>query len=456
MMMMMNPDDHFKTNDEDDNNNSTTAAADADDCRFPTRTTRRSQRQISRQLFRPDPRVASIEKNVVPIDKTVSSFPYLEVLSSHDDGTTTTGGGDWSTTTATADDQNANEKKHNNNNDDDDQDHYCDQNNNQNTVVLPSYLDLRRRQNLDYVRSCRDKASQLTERWRSLTPGTLQYGNELEKIETELGKALELIPDDVESLLLYSQILLEHDINSSSSLSTKNNHSIPRKDLKIIEKMVKKVLKIDPRNSRADDILEEVERRRKRLIAASAASNSSTLPMHILSLSNKHGKVPPSSSSTSSIKLTARDSSAFQDVLMERNLLEGSTGMMMRDSDHETNDDGDDGNGTSSADTDNDNDYNNFSDYDRRKGKRKRSNEKHGKKRKKRKKTRKHDRYDNDDDDDDDDDDKDNDNDDNERRRGKRHKRSKKGKKSKKRKKAKMKKRSERSDDETSSSDSRY
>eukprot|EP00529_Nitzschia_sp_RCC80_P024811 CAMPEP_0113484046 /NCGR_PEP_ID=MMETSP0014_2-20120614/23755_1 /TAXON_ID=2857 /ORGANISM="Nitzschia sp." /LENGTH=443 /DNA_ID=CAMNT_0000377627 /DNA_START=247 /DNA_END=1575 /DNA_ORIENTATION=+ /assembly_acc=CAM_ASM_000159 len=352
--------------------------------------------QISRELFQPDPRVASIEKGL-PIDRTVTSFPWkLDITG-------------WSTAGQNDNENENNNKDHNDTNEAKD--------------VLPSYLDLRRQQNLDYVQSCTDKASTWIGRWRTMKPGTLQYENEFKMIKSELIKALELIPDDVKSLLLYSQILLEHDISSFTE-SSLVSHTHSNK----IEKMTKKVLKIDPGNIRANVILEESERwQRLPAPATTVASNrrianARALPMNILSRPTKQGKAP--SSSSSSLQLTARDSSAFQDALMERNLLEG-TGMMHEEGD-EDNDD------SSSADD-------SESGYDRRK--RKRCNEKREKKRKK-KKSRKHEYYYNDCDDDDDD----------EEEEGRRRKRSRKDKKSKKRKKKKKKKRSERSDDGTSSS----
>lgn len=280
-----------------------------------------SMEDISRQLFQPDPRTKDIERNL-SINETFSHF-RLEV---HITGL---GGFERDTPCASAGDDGGTNGK-------------VDAIGNKiyGKVVLPSYLDLRRRQNLDFVKSCTEKASVWISRWKSMQPGGNQFENEFARIETELRKALELIPDDVESLLLYSDLMLEYDCSS-------HTRSEPRKYTEKISKITKRVIRIDPGNVRAADILERSEHLQRftshRPFSSASAllstiggmggdyvNNVDTRPLVVHSQSNNNR-------TRSSVQLTARESAAFQDALMERKLLESAAGMRHYDDDSDDN-----------------------------------------------------------------------------------------------------------------------
>ena len=217
-------------------------------------------------------------------------------------------------------------------------------------IELPSYLDLRRRQNIDFVKSCTDKASIWIDRWKSLQPGSVEYNNVFKLIKEELHKALELIPDDLESLLLYSQILLDHDDHAASSRSRAMSFSSPQpKNTNKINKMVKKVINsIDPGNVRAKVMLRRLEQQQQQQqhnlpyyqqsspfsmttsaasTAAYTAAGASGVPLLVQSQPKTQGR-------SSSLQLTARESSAFQNALMERKLLLDDNDRTMMDDDN--------------------------------------------------------------------------------------------------------------------------
>eukprot|EP00536_Pseudo-nitzschia_multiseries_P006994 jgi/Psemu1/16604/gm1.16604_g len=166
--------------------------------------------------------------------------------------------------------------------------------------VLPSYLDLRRTQNIAFAdEKCRE-ANNLLE----------SAGNDA-KAKDSFTKALDLVPEHLDSLIGYAKLLIKTGKFSKA------------------EGFLKSALRLDATNAEAQQCLAALQRKRQRSFQGGAGSSASyslvggsndSKPRdsshHLLLLNNN-------ALNKSQKNLTARKSSAYKDALMERSLHTG-------------------------------------------------------------------------------------------------------------------------------------
>lgn len=247
--------------------------------------------ELSQRLYRPDPRVNQVEEHV-SIESTLSNFPCeIEVLGRAPAQQVAVNLAPAGAAAAVS-------------------------------ASFPSYLDLRRQQNVAYAQEKTLEASMLIQTLGR--PGSLDYDRNLQSIETLLQQALELVPDHLETLLAYANLLVDANKNAAKT-----------------KRLLNDALDVDPNNNdvkRLEARLNQQPQDRRLQILNRQGPPQAPL---VVSHQRKRG--------TSTLQLTARESSAYQDALTERNLLAGSD-------DERRNHDGDGGSGDDSDDDDDDDD----------------------------------------------------------------------------------------------------
>mmetsp|Transcript_22547 Transcript_22547/g.47324 ORF Transcript_22547/g.47324 Transcript_22547/m.47324 type:complete len:460 (+) Transcript_22547:70-1449(+) len=212
--------------------------------------------------------------------------------------------------------------------------------------LLPSYLDLRRQQNVEFAdEKCREA--------NNLLESSTSKGEDIDA-KTSFAQALELVPNHLDSLIGYGKLLIQTG-NCSKA-----------------EGFLKSALRVDKDNVEARHCLAKLREKRKHTMLGGGDNAALS---YSYSLSGGRNCYQPQdarnlmllnndSNHKTQKKLTARESSAYIDALMERNLHAGPTPQQM-DNDAADANEGDD-RGSSSDDSIRDQ-----SDRDHRRGKKK-------------------------------------------------------------------------------------